>query len=47
MVIVKVDQLEVQNIQFSKLEDTSLVKSQKVSFISYKEPKRMAIRKDA
>ena len=39
MVLVKAEQLEVQNIQFGKLEDNALVKSQKLAFISYKEQK--------
>ena len=39
MVIIKAEQLEVQNIQFGKLEDNALVKSQKLAFISYKEQK--------
>ena len=45
MVIIKADQLEVQNIQFGKLEDNALVKSQKLAFISYKEQKeRLLVR---
>jgi hypothetical protein len=45
MVIIKADQLEVQNIHFGKLEDNALVKSQKLAFISYKEQKeRLMVR---
>ena len=37
--VLKAHELEVQHIQFGKLEDNSLVQSQKLAFISYKEPK--------
>ena len=37
--VIKATELEVQNILFGKLEDSSLVASQKMAFISYKEPK--------
>jgi len=35
--VIKATELEVQNILFGKLEDSSLVASQKMAFISYKE----------
>ena len=45
MVIIKAHQLEVQHIQFGKLEDNSLIQAQKISQISYKEPKaRLLVR---
>ena len=37
--VLKANELEIQHIQFGKLEDNSLVQSQKLAFISYKEPK--------
>ena len=37
--VIKAHELKVQHIQFRKLEDNTLVQSQKLAFISDKEPK--------
>ena len=37
--VIKANELEVENILFGKLEDSSLRTSQKLAFINYKEPK--------
>ena len=41
--VIKAHELEVQHIQFGKLEDNTLVQSQKLAFISYKEPKAQLV----
>ena len=37
--VIKAHELEVENILFGKLEDSSLITSQKLAFINYKEPR--------
>ena len=43
MVVIKASELEVENILFGKLEDSSLITSQKLAFISYKEQRNKLV----